>query len=417
MPDKAATKSKAAAEPKRRRRFTARKVALLTLGAMPVGVLGLWIAVNRVEWLGPLVADGLRAVIGKDAVTELENIGYGVQDRFYQYYRSGESPKAYWDVPETAPPTAEPQAEAAPEPATVAEQARPPVDVGPVHESWSAPGDGQWVAIAVPDVPEVPTVMWKTLVHPDKNRSWAELFVVAMDVASIHVNLVAGSKEPIATVPEAANATRPARVPESAENEVLAAFNGGFKMEHGGYGMRIGDVTFIAPIAGTCAAALFDDDHVEVAPWEQLAEREAQMKWWRQTPNCMVTGGVVNERLLSGNTKKWGATLDGETVIRRSAMGVDATGRFLYFGISNHTTATAMAEGMKHAGAHAVAQMDVNFSYPKFVLFERKEPTGKRLAVALASGFEFSEDEYIRKRNPRDFFYITARKQRAAARE
>jgi hypothetical protein len=72
---------------------------------------------------------------------------------------------------------------------------------------------------------------------------------------------------------------------------------------------------------------------------------------------------------------------------------------------------------MKHAGANTVAQMDVNFSYPKFVLFERAHGQGKRIAVALASGFEFGEDEYIRKKNPRDFFYITPRKQRAAARE
>jgi len=53
-----------------------------------------------------------------------------------------------------------------------------------------------------------------------------------------------------------------------------------------------------------------------------------------------------------------------------------------------------------------VAQLDVNWSYPKFVLFEPKEPGGPRKAVALASGFEFSEDEYIRKRARRDFFYL-----------
>ena len=37
---------------------------------------------------------------------------------------------------------------------------------------------------------------------------------------------------------------------------------------------------------------------------------------------------------------------------------------------------------------------------------EPKEAGGPRKAVALASGFEFSEDEYIRKRARRDFFYL-----------
>jgi hypothetical protein len=73
------------------------------------------------------------------------------------------------------------------------------------------------------------------------------------------------------------------------------------------------------------------------------------------------------------------------------------------------------AEAMRHAGAVDVAQLDVNWSYPKFVLFEPKEPGGPRKAVALASGFEFSEDEYIRKKARRDFFYLVRKAQAAPA--
>jgi hypothetical protein len=133
------------------------------------------------------------------------------------------------------------------------------------------------------------------------------------------------------------------------------------------------------------------------------------MDWWRQTPHCMYENNMLNSRLEGDGAKKWGATLDGETVIRRSAIGIDAAGEVLYVGISNHTTAGVIALGMNHAGAATVAQLDVNFSYPKFVLFERKEPDGPRKAVALAQGFEFSEDEFIRKSSPRDFFYIVPR--------
>jgi hypothetical protein len=53
----------------------------------------------------------------------------------------------------------------------------------------------------------------------------------------------------------------------------------------------------------------------------------------------------------------------------------------------------------------------VNFSYPKFVTYEKKktgseEERGKRVAIQLADGFEFSEDEYIREPSRRDFFYL-----------
>lgn len=389
---------------------------LLSLGlASPLLVFGLWIAVNRIAWLGPLVADGLRAIVGRNAVTELENIAYGVQDHFYQYTRRGEKPKAYWAVPEEPPqpePSAEVEIDAGPQGVSLPAFSLGPV--GPVHETWSAPGDGRWVPILVPDLPNLEPHMFKTLLHPDKNRSWAELFVIAVDLRRSDIHLVAGRREPKTTEPEAEDIARPGVIPEAQHGQVLAAFNGGFKTEHGAYGMRVNGVTLVKPRSGVCAVSLFKDDTIEVASWEKLSTREPDMVWWRQTPNCMYEDGELNPRLKDGHSLKWGATLDGETVIRRSAIGIDASGKTLFVGISNHTTARAIADGMRHAGAVTVAQLDVNFSYPKFVLFEKPAPGEPRLAVALTSGFEFSPDEYIRKRAPRDFFYITPRSLRAS---
>jgi hypothetical protein len=403
--------------------------------AVPAAVLALWIGVNRVPWLGPIVADGMRSVIGKDAVAKLEDIGYAIQDRVYQYTRKGEKPKAYWSVPESTANGPEPSAggaaatasarpshtdalaAAAPD-AAPAEVAPPipafaPKAVGPVHAAWSAPGDGQWVAIAVRDVPSEAPHMYKTLLHPDKNRSWAEVFVVAMDIRRIDLHLVPGTKEPIATEEAALTVARPGVIPEHDHSTVLAAFNGGFKTEHGKYGMRVGDVTYIAPRNDVCALALYKDDSMRVGSWANLAASEPDMAFWRQTPACMYEGGELHPNLRAGAEKKWGSTLDGETVIRRSAIGVDAEGTTLYMAISNHTTALAIADGMHHAGAASIAQLDVNFSYPKFVLYETKtapdavDATPVRQAVALADGFEYSSDEFIRQPARRDFFYIT----------
>src|SRR5690606_28946328 len=80
-------------------------------------------------------------------------------------------------------------------------------------------------------------------------------------------------------------------------------------------------------------------------------------------------------------------------------------GKILYVGISNHTTAKVMAAGMFHAGAASVAQMDVNWSYPKFVTYELHKDD-LLYPVALADGFEFSDKLYLRERSMRDFFYL-----------
>jgi hypothetical protein len=161
-----------------------------------------------------------------------------------------------------------------------------------------------------------------------------------------------------------------------------------------------------------CTIAAYADDTMRIASWDKLEGGMATMTFWRETPVCMYENDVLHWRLADPNlAKKWGATLDGETVIRRSAIGIDRAGTVLFVSISNHTSARVIADGVHHAGAVTVAQLDVNFSYPKFVTYEKKKhpadgEAGKRIAIPLADGFEFSEDEYIRDPSRRDFFYL-----------
>jgi hypothetical protein len=386
-----------------------------------VGVLGLWIAVNRVAWLGPYVADGLRAVVGTDAVAALEDFAYRVQDRVNRVWRKGEKPRAYWAVPSVKP--AEPRVASPAPAASGTPEGEPPVPplppfaptpVGPVHAAWSAPGDGDWVPLADVDHPDEPASMAKTLLHPDKTRSWAEVFVVAIDLRRTRIHLLPGKQEPVATEEAARDMVRPGSIPETDTDRVIAAFNGGFKTEHGQYGMFTQGTLLIPPKPEVCAIAGYADDSVRLATWDKLADGRANMVFWRETPACMYEDGKLHWKLADATlAKKWGATLDGETVIRRSAIGIDARGEVLYVAISNHTTATVIAKGIHHAGAVTVAQLDVNFSYPKFVTFQKKGGEGddrsKRIAIPLADGFEFSEDEYIRAATRRDFFYVMPR--------
>ncbi|WP_437947997.1 hypothetical protein WME98_45950 [Sorangium sp. So ce296] len=389
----------------RRRRL--RRWVLGSLAVSGLAGVGLWIAVHRIPWMGPLVANGLRSVIGAENVTALEETAYGVEDRVHQLLRKNEPPKTYWEVPEPAPAPAAPAAEAsaAVAPAVVAAAFRPK-DVGPSHAAWPAPGDGQWVPIVDRARPGDPPRLYKTLIHPDPHRSWAELFIVAVDLSGVDVHLMAGSREPAATTEEGNTYERPAKIPEADHERLLAAFNGGFMTEHGQWGMRIDGVTLVRPRENGCTLALHGDGRMQIAPWARMAAEEGAMRWWRQTPSCMVDEGELHPALRVPEVRNWGATLDGNTVIRRSAVGLDRDGKVLFVAISNHTTAPAIALGLRHVGATAVAQLDVNWSYPKFLLYEPSEG-GALMPVALASGFEFSEDEYIRKRSLRDFFYLT----------
>ena len=375
-----------------------------------VGVALLWWAVHRYDWMGPLVANGLRSVVGVSAVAHLEDFVYAVEDHYNRLARGREAPKSYWAVPPAAKASAVAAAPAPSASASVSAPALPPfhpADPGPALKSWSAPGDGVWVPIVDPRRPEEQPYMLKTLLHPDPERGWAEVFVVAVDLRRVALHVVPGTQEPKADSPAGEKLERPAVIPERDHEELLAAFNGGFMTEHGGYGMKVDGVTIVSPKPKACTIAVYKDDTLRIAPWTDLETDEPSMLWFRQAPECMVRSGKLHPGIIyvTGN-RKWGATLDGETVIRRSGIGLNASRDVLYVSITNHTNARVLAEGLRHAGAVDIAQLDVNWSYPKFVLFEPKEAGGPRKAVALASGFEFSEDEYIRKRARRDFFYL-----------
>lgn len=393
-------------------------VLFVVLGA-PVFLVGLWIFVHSVPWAGPLVANSLRAAIGKDNVARLEDFVYGWEDRVNRLVKRGEKPKAYWKVPPEgqgspvvvpAPTAVEP---AMPEPTAQLEPAalepfQPPAP-GPYAEGYGAEGDGLWVPMIDPRRPSEVPRLYKTLLHPDKSRSWAELFVVAVDLQQVEVIPVIGYQEPRTDKPGAAEYKRFAKIPEEHYGALLGAFNGGFMAEHGGYGFAFDGVVFLDPKEQACSWVRYADGTFAVGTWSNLSSTVNEMVWFRQAPSCMYENGEMNPSLKHHQSRKWGATLDGNTVIRRSAVGLSADRKILYVGITNHTTAKVLAAGMHHVGAVDVAQMDVNWSYPKFVTYE-PDKKGTLHPVALADGFEFSDNLYLRERSMRDFFYL-ARKE------
>jgi hypothetical protein len=379
---------------------------VLLAGAISVGaILALWIAVHRIGWLGPLLANGLRRVIGVQAVARLEEFAYGLQDRWNRVWRSGQKPRAYWQVPEHA---AEPPKPVLASASGCVVPGFRPTDVGPVHQSWSAPGDGVWVPIADALHPEDAPRMFKTLLHPDERRSWSAVSIVAVDLRQVDLHMMACWDEPKSGTREALRYERKAVVPAEAHGELLGAFNGGFRAEHGHYGMKIDGVLLVQARRLACVLAAYPGDRLVIGDWDKLAEGAADALWWRQTPACMVEQGVLHPGLRGEKNTFWGATLDGETIIRRSAVGLGSDGTVLYVGIGDSTSAKAIAVGMKHAGAANVAQLDVNWAYPRFVLFRPREPGSRDLvAAALCPGFDLNEDEYVRQRADRDFFYLT----------
>jgi hypothetical protein len=359
-------------------------------------VAGTWLGIRHVPWFGPLVADTLRGVAGSRNVTRLEELVAGVEDRARMAASTGVASSLSDATPPellasiAAPARAEPDR---------------PRDFTPLFPKVASDEDGRWQTVRVrgTDAP----VLHRSIVHPDAERAYAELFVFALDLTKVRIEAVAGSVEPKS--PAGSSTTeRPGVVPERDRARLIAAFNGGFKAEHGRYGMAAGGAELLGPNAASCTFAGFSDGSLRIASWKRLDDAAAA-SWWRQTPPCMLEEGALHPGLAVATSKKWGATLEGDTVIRRSAVGLTPDGKTLLVGISNSTTARALALGMQRAGASTVAQLDVNFSFPRFLLYQDDLPSGGVTAVGAVKHLLYRPDEYVGRASSRDFFYVALR--------
>lgn len=389
------------------------KPRMLVGGAMLLGALGtaLVLAVHHVPKAGPLVANSLRAVIGIEAVASIEELVASAEDSAMRLRSWREPPRSLSamspSITRADVPALEPEASPLPTPAPAA-PVFAPVTIRPPYPEVAAVGDGIWLPVPDPEHPEAPALMYKTLLHPDPERSWSELFLVAMPSSMVRLTSVPGTEEPASENPRAGTLRHRGLIPTAQRSQLLAAFNGGFRAEHGHHGMLVDGVLLLPARDDMCTVAGYEDGSLQIGTYTRLLAQPQKPVWFRQSPRCMVEQGALHPGLRDANARGWGATLEGETVIRRSAIALTEDASTLVVAVTNFTTARALAVGMRAAGGWNVAQLDVNQSFPKFLLFPRDEK-GTRHAESLFHGFLFERDEMLDEPTARDFFYVLRR--------
>jgi hypothetical protein len=347
---------------------------------------------------GPGLAAAIRGLIGDATADRMGLRGRSLSDNpgaESATARLALNPLPAIPHPEPEPSHAEPRAE----PPSAPEPLRPP------FPNVAANGDGEWTPVLDPEQPDAPQLLYKTRLHPDPQQSRAELFLVAMPTDHVRLQAVPGTLEPETTNPAAARLEDRGLIPASDQSTLLAGFNGGFRSMHGHHGMTVQGVV-IAPLRpDMCTISAYADGSLRIRSWKPQNETADAALWSRQTSRCLVEDGTLHPALKNADTKAWGATLEGETTIRRSALAQSHDGTRLLIGMSNFTNARALAVGMQAAGGWEVAQLDVNWGYPKFLLFPR-DASGQRYASTLFSGFSFKPEDMVKKASQRDFFYV-----------
>jgi hypothetical protein len=277
----------------------------------------------------------------------------------------------------------------------------PPPDFTPIVAAVAGKADGTWIALGDDVEPAAPAVMAKTLVHPDAARAYAQVAIVALDLGSVRIAAVAGTAEPASTTVKRED--RPGKIPETDQPRLIAAFNGGWQAVHGGFGMMVDGRELLPAKDGSCTVVLYKNRGLRIAPWPEVASERDAMQAFRQTPPCLVTAGVENKGLSEGS-KGWGAAVDGATVIRRSAIGLDKDRKTLFYGSGDSLSALTLARAMTSAGAVDVAELDVNWSFPRFLFYKHGAPNPEVRESLIPCSFRKNEHTGIS--YYRDYFYV-----------
>lgn len=429
-------------------------LSILYWKRLPVFFLGLsllslaFVTINNWPAAGAQAADGLREVIGNEGVAALETVFFQAQDTARQIeFRLGlEEASAPWQAAEQAPVVAAP--------ATLTATAPPPVMIAvtqPAPVLVSAPGvaaeNPAPIATATPSPTVTPlptatatptpwqpaavsalgslegegvwspylqnaageTVAFRTYLQPDAERPFTVVAVVAFDLSQTRLHFVLGTEEPaVAGGPRGSG-----RIPAAdlVGGALLAAFNGGFKAEHGNYGAMAGGVVALPPLAGLGTMALYDDGAVRIGEWGEDIDASPGLVAWRQNAPLVVKYGEMTEAAQRNSIVDWSGSIDGEVVTWRSGLGLSGDGRTLYYFAGPSLNMPALGRAMVATGVFQGMLLDINPSWVHFTAI--RAGTEGPVAEVLLAEMKTHPDRFLRPYS-RDFFYVTAVETEAA---
>ncbi|MFO0614523.1 MAG: phosphodiester glycosidase family protein [Polyangiaceae bacterium] len=233
----------------------------------------------------------------------------------------------------------------------------------------------------------------------------ANVMVAAIDSTKVEFGLVAGYVEPEQAVVPPGH--RLAVIPKESVDRLLAITNGGFKRRHGQHGFKIGDDVYVPPKDADCTVAVTKSGEVRIGTWTRLKSSEADLAWYRQAGPCLVEDGAkTKDAGAPFDGWKYGTSLEGNKDVRRSAYAISKDGKVLYFAIGDMVDPNALADALVAVHVEAACQFDINFSFTRFVLFDRNEKGEPVGSSPLMKGLVFAPEEGWKTPAQRDFFYL-----------
>ena len=342
-------------------------------------------------WLPPLV-DAARAVIGFGRMHRIEQAAFELLDDPVDHNDDSvdlHDPGA----PRLSPPRPGLEILWPPAPLTLA---LPP--------SAAFPHEGRWEAFDAP-CPQGAApregAMVRADLRVDPRRPDVEVSLVAMDMRRLELRLMPGD----AGGPEgSAGGPAGGAIPQGDLGALVAAFNGGFQRQHGGFGLVHQRATLLEPLKGAATLATGPRGRLWMGSWQGPGEG-VDVVDLRQNLQLLVEDGAINPDLwLVADGRR--ETI-GHSATRRSGLCVRPPFTLIYLW-TLRGQAESLGRAMIVAGCARGMHLDLNAFHTRFEalrVLDDGQSCEARLHPAMTDG---PPRRYLSPQR-RDFFALLAR--------
>ena len=332
------------------------------LGFALVLVVGMAFLYTQRQQYTDRLAELSRSIIGDENTARLESWYFAAQDRFdrlkYSVFGGETNPfgedVAQWVFPlETSQPIDTLVYQHIERP-----KAMPLPETKALHDKPAA-GEGVWTTAGLPRSYPDDVLMAKTFIRPDTARPYAVVGVLLIDKRRMRLHVTGGTDDPGGDL----GVKGPGVIPQEERKLVLAAWNGGFRGPHGGYGMYADGRQYRPLRNGFASLVLLKDGTMKIGEWGRDVTWSPEIEAVRQNAVLLVDNCQVSPRTKEGNNT-WGYVQvnSAEFITWRSAVGLTANGDLLV-AAGNSLSADSLARALWAAGACYAMQLDINTPY------------------------------------------------------
>jgi hypothetical protein len=179
--------------------------------------------------------------------------------------------------------------------------------------------------------------------------------LLRFDQAHVRLNLHAGSVDGGVT-----GWTYGDQISRREIHRVIAGFNGGFKLTYTNVGFVAGGHVAAPLQRGLASIVTYSSGITDIGAWGAgVPQAGASVYSVLQNQSLLVNDGVAAATVSSCIITCWGSTIQGLTVVARSALGITASGE-LVWAAGEHLTPAGLADALIGAGAVRAIELDIN---------------------------------------------------------